>query len=74
MAASTPPAHSAHFLWQLQAIHLLVPRKLMPFTARTAANISSCLVISAAKTNPLSSSTSFYKPVSNLFTSQFYRF
>ena len=29
---------------------LLVPRNLMPFTAPTAANISSCLVISAAKT------------------------
>ena len=69
MAAPTPPAHSSLFLWQLQAIHLLVPRKLMPFTARTAANISSCLVISAAKTCPLSSCTSIYKPVSNSFTS-----
>ena len=38
MAAPSQPAHSAHFLWQLQAIHLLVPRKLMPFTARTAAH------------------------------------
>jgi len=69
MAASTPPAHSAHFLWQLQAIHILVPRKLMPFTARTAANISSYLVISAAYTYPLSSNTRIYKPVSNLVTS-----
>ena len=51
MAAPIPPAHSPHFLWQLQATHLLVPRKLMPFTARTAAYISSYLVISAAKTH-----------------------
>ena len=34
---------------------LLVPRNFMPFTAPTAANISSCLVISAAKSHPLSS-------------------
>jgi hypothetical protein len=41
----TPPTSHA------VASHLLlVPRNFMPFTAPTAANISSCLVISAAKT------------------------
>ena len=45
----------------------------MPFTAPTAANISSCLVISAAKSLPLSSYTSIQAGVSILFTSQFYK-
>ena len=49
----TPPTFTA-----VASHSLLVPRNFMPFTAPTAANISSCLVISAAKSFPLPSCTS----------------
>lgn len=42
----TPPTTHA-----VASHSLLVPRNFIPFTAPTAANISSCLVISAAKTH-----------------------
>ena len=46
-----PPSLPTPPTFQAVASHsLLVPRNFMPFTAPTAANISSCLVISAAKT------------------------
>ena len=58
-----PSSHCLHLpnlptplTFQAVASHsLLVPRNFMPFTAPTAANISSYLVISAAKSFPLSS-------------------
>jgi hypothetical protein len=53
-----PNLPTPHTSYAVASHSLLVPRNFMPFTAPTAANISSYLVISAAKSFPRSSCTS----------------